>query len=151
MPSQNPLPETVWNRHSNPRSGWSRLAVTPVFVYALYARRWKLLAVTVVFLVVNPVLFREPEEVPETDFMYRAVRGEELWLEEGRPLFGFDYPAVLNVFSAAGSAYALWSALRRRPVGTAVGTVVLMAAKLGFVKELGDHFETVQREQVRGS
>lgn len=149
MSTQNPLPETVWRRHSNPKSGWSRLASTPVLVYALYARRWKLLAATVLFVIVNPVLFRPPDEPPETDFMYRGVRGEELWLEEGRPLFGADYPQVLNVFSAVGSIYAFWSAIRRKPLGTLIGTAVLMIAKLGFVRAVAAHYDEVQREQVR--
>lgn len=132
----NPLPDSVWNRHANPKSGWSRLAVTPILVYALFTRRWRLLGATLLFVLVNPVLFPEPEEPPTEDFMYQVVRAEERWLDEERPLLGWGYPEVLNVASLVGSILAFWSAVRRDARGTVLGTVLLMAGKLGFVRAL---------------
>ena len=146
MAVTNPLPRQFWDRHANPKSGWSRLLATPVLIFALYARKWLLLGLTVLFLAVNPILFPEPDEPPTEDFMYQVVRAEEQYLSEGRPLFGLGYPAVLNVLSAAGSILALWSALRRNVRGTALGTALLMAGKLGFVNALVELYRESEGE-----
>jgi len=134
MASDSTLPDAAWNRHANPLSGWSRLAATPVLFYALYARRWRLFLGTLAFLAVNPVLFPEPESTE--GFMHDVVRAEEWWLGEGRPLFGTGYPEVLNVATTAGTVLALLSAVRRRPLGTLVGTAILIVGKLSFVAAL---------------
>lgn len=46
MPSLEGFEETFWERHSNPKSGWSRVLVLPVLLYAVYHRSWKLAVIT---------------------------------------------------------------------------------------------------------
>ena len=136
MSTRTDLPADVWDRHSNPLSGWTRLAATPVLVYALFTRRWTLLAATIGFLVVNPVLFPAPEEPRSGAFMHDVVRAEEWWVAADRPMFGTGYPEVINIATTIGAGLALWSAWRRNLLGAVVGTITLMAGKLWFVGAL---------------
>ena len=69
MTSANPFPDRFWDRHSNPKSGWTRLLATPVLVFAIYGRKWLLAGLTVLFIAVNPILFPEPDEAATDDFM----------------------------------------------------------------------------------
>jgi hypothetical protein len=127
------LPDAVWNRHANPKSGWSRMLSTPLLMGSIYLRKPRLLLTTLVFVVVNPVLFPEPTEDQQDDFMYRVVRAEEAWTDSGRPLVGLEYPQVLNILNGGATLYAIYAAVKRRPTGTAAGTAAAMALKLWFV------------------
>ena len=56
------VPDVFWAYHSYPKSGWSRRLVTPLFLTSTYRRdRW-LLAVTVMFTAINPLLFTPSTE-----------------------------------------------------------------------------------------
>ncbi|WP_321166987.1 DUF6653 family protein [Halopenitus persicus] len=106
--------ETFWNRHSNPKSGWSRMLVSPVLLYAVYQRRWRLAGAVVVFTVVNPVLFGPPAD--DQAWMTRVVLAERWWtMEHGQPVFELSYPNVLNVLNIPVAGYAFIAAYRRRP------------------------------------
>ncbi|WP_101294089.1 DUF6653 family protein [Halegenticoccus soli] len=139
MPTKTPgatiLTDDFWNRHSNPKSGWTRLLSYPVLVFAVYARKWPLLGLTILYLAVNPVLFPAPEE-ESGDWMYRGVKAEQLWISEGRSVMGFGFPQVLNVAAVPVFLYGLYAAYRRKPVTTVACTVATMALKLWFVNEL---------------
>ncbi|QCC46199.1 DUF6653 family protein [Halobellus limi] len=126
---------TLWSRHSNPKSGWTRVPTGPVVVYALYHRKWRLLTAALVWTVLNPVLF----DPPETDdaWMTRAVLAEQWWIrEEGRATVGLGYPNVCNAVGALGFCYALYAAYRQRPVGATVGTVASLGLKLWWLRVL---------------
>lgn len=101
------LRETMWARHSNPKSGWSRVAAGFLVVAALYHRKWRLLALTTLFLAINPVLFREPSENSD-DWMYKVVRAEERWITDGNRLIGLAYPQILNTVSLSIGLYGLY-------------------------------------------
>jgi hypothetical protein len=130
------LADAVWVRHANPKSGWSRVAVLPVLVYGIYARRPRLVAAAVAFSVVNPVLFRPPADADA--WMTRVVLGERLYYrhrEGRRPL------DLLNYANGLLTASAVYSAVRRRPVRTALFTALGMAAKLLFVAVVARYYE----------
>ncbi|SDJ35858.1 DUF6653 family protein [Natronorubrum texcoconense] len=129
------LPETVWDRHSNPKSGWSRLLSYPVLIVALYARNWRLLGATCVFLLINPILFPAPESDSKA-WMSRVVRAEQEWTDAGNPLVGLGFPQVLNLVQIPVFCYNVYAAYRRYPFRTAVFTVATMILKLWFVAEL---------------
>ncbi|WP_255149740.1 DUF6653 family protein [Halorarius halobius] len=130
------LPAWVWERHANPWSGWSRAATTPVLVYALYHRNWRLLAAGLVWLVVNPAAFPPPER--DDAWMTRGVRAERAWLDAGHGTVGADWPNVLNLLNVPVTAYLGWATLRRRPVHTVVATALLMGLKLLWIREIID-------------
>jgi hypothetical protein len=128
------LPDRVWARHANPKSGWSRVALLPLFALGLYRRDLRLLAAAVGWTVLNPVVFPPPADAES--WMTRGVLAERAWLAEGNPTVGLGWPNVLNLASGAGSAYLVWAALRRRPFHTALATVVVAGAKLRWIAEI---------------
>lgn len=132
-----------WERHENPASGWSRVPTGPLLVYAIYARNWRLLGATVLFVAVNPVLFPAPGPEDKEGWMTKGVRGERLWLQ------GADAGRanLLNVANVPVFLLALYAAVRRRPARTAVLTALSMALKLAFVSRMVALYE---RERADG-
>lgn len=129
--------DAFWRRHSNPMSGWSRVLTLPAVLYAVYHRKWRLLAAAVVFVALNPFLFSPPET--DDALMTRVVLAERWWTDEmGRGLLDLSYPKVLNVPT---TAYALLSAYRQRPIRTALAGGASMALKFWFVGTLVRHYD----------
>lgn len=100
-------------------------------MYAIYARKWRLLAATLAFVVVNPVLFPRPARTDR--WLSRIVLAEREWIEAGNGTMGLTYPNVLNLLNVPASLFALYAAIRRRPVATVLGTAAAMALKLWWV------------------
>jgi hypothetical protein len=129
-----------WARHSNPKSGWSRIPAGPILALALYRRDWGLLLATLVWAALNPVLFSPPEN--EEAWMTRAVLAERWWIrEEGNGTIGATYPNVLNAGSALAAVGTLYAAWRRRPVGTGVFVVLTVGLKSWWLVELVRHYD----------
>ncbi|WP_407661618.1 DUF6653 family protein [Haladaptatus caseinilyticus] len=129
------LEDFFWARHSNPKSGWTRVPTGPVLVYAIYRRDWRILIAAVLFATVNPFLFSPPET--EDAWMTRAVLAERWWIrEEANGTVGRTYPNVCNTVSALAFVYTLVAAWRRRPVGTTVGTILAFGLKFWWVGAL---------------
>lgn len=137
--------EIIWGRHSNPKSGWSRLVAGFVFVGALYYRNWRVMGLTLLFLAVNPVLFREPPEKVD-DWMYKVVRAEERWTNDGHRLVGLGYPQVLNTVSIPIGLYGLYAAHKRKPVSTVVCTLASQALNQWCMKEIIEYYDDVDSQ-----
>jgi len=134
------LPASVWERHKNPKSGWSRVAVWPLLLYAAYHRDGRLLVLALAWTVVNPVVFPPPES--DEAWMTRVVVAERWWTERrDAGLFDLTYPNVLNVGNGLASTYALWAAARQHPRRTAVAGAAAMSLKLWFVGALVRRYE----------
>jgi hypothetical protein len=133
------LEATFWERHANPWSAGTRILAYPILMYAIYRRDAKLLAATTAFLAVNPVLFPRPKRTD--NWLSKIVLAEEEWLNAGNKTMGLGYPNVLNVVNIPVTIYAFVSAIRRDPVGTALGTLGVMVFKLwwtdAIVKKTG--------------
>ncbi|ELY85610.1 DUF6653 family protein [Natrialba taiwanensis] len=131
--------ETIWGRHSNPKSGWSRLGAGFVIIAALYYRNWRVIGLTILFLVINPVLFREPSEEPD-DWMYAVVRAEERWTSDGHRLIGLGYPQILNTLSVPVGLYGLYAAYKQKPVSTVAFSLASAGLNQWCMKEIIDHY-----------
>lgn len=131
------LRELFWRRHSNPWSGGTRVLAAPLLVYAIYARRRRVLAATLAFLAVNPVLFPEPDRTD--NWLSRGVLAERWWYERGGSTFGRSYPEALNVLGLPAFGLTLYAAYRRKPAATIAGTAAFVALKLLFVDALVRH------------
>lgn len=141
------LEELFWARHSNPKSGWSRVPTGPVLVYAVYRRDPRLLAAALVWTVVNPVLFAPPET--DDAWMTRGVMAERWWVrEEGRGTLGLSSPNVYNTVAAGAFLYAVFAAWRRRPAGTAVATILGSGLKLWWIGVLVRRYDAVAGERA---
>lgn len=130
------LPATFWERHANPKSGWSRLATLPLIVYAIHERRWRLLSLVLAFTVVNPVLFPPPRDADA--WMTKAVLAERYWLENDADLGVLH---LLNVANVPVTLYALYAAYRRNTGEATVATLLAMTMKMAFVAALVRRFE----------
>lgn len=126
--------ETFWERHSNPKSGWSRTILLPALLYAIYNRSWKVAVAAAIFTVVNPLLFAPPED--NDAWMTRVVLAEQRWKEEGRGFMGLSYPNVLNLVNIPTMSYAIIMAYRRQPVQAALAGGVSILLKFWYVAEL---------------
>ena len=135
--------DAFWERHSNPKSGWSRTLLGPLLLFALYRRDWRLLVLTVAFTVVNPLLFGRPD--PETDsWMTRAVQAERWWLAAGNGTIGLGWPNVLNAVNVPTFLYALVAAYRRRPFRAAVAMAASMGLKFGWIELIAREYDRSQ-------
>lgn len=124
--------DVFWERHANPKSGWSRLLTMPLLLAAAYTRDRRLVTVALGWTVVDPVAFPRVDRDPETDpaWMTRVVDAERAWLRDEVTPGPWDR---LNAVSGPVSAYALYAAYRRRPVRAALAGALSMALKLAFV------------------
>lgn len=137
--------ETMWARHSNPKSGWSRLVAGFVIVGALYYRKWRVMGLTVLFLMINPVVFREPPEGMD-DWMYKVVRAEERWTTDGNRLVGLGYPQILNMLSVPVGLYGLYAAYKQKPIPTVVFPLASTGLNQWCMKEIIDHYEEIDSQ-----
>lgn len=140
------LPDWVWARHANPKSGWSRVAITPLLAYALYRRKPRLLVAVLAWTVVNPVAFSPPDDAEA--WMTRGVLAERAWLAAGNRTVGLGWPNVLNLANGPVSLYFLWATLRRKPVPTVLATVLLAGLKLWWVDEIIEATGTTEESEL---
>ncbi|GAA0235830.1 DUF6653 family protein [Haladaptatus pallidirubidus] len=137
--------EDIWARHSNPKSGWSRIVAGFVIVGTLYHRKWKVLGLAVLFLIINPVLFRKPSEDLD-DWMYKVVRAEERWTNDGNSLIGLGYPEILNTVSIPVGLYGLYAAYKQKPISTVVFTLASQGLNQWCMKEIIEYYEEVNTQ-----
>ncbi|MFC7140230.1 DUF6653 family protein [Halosimplex aquaticum] len=125
-----------WERHANPWSGWSRTLTLPALLYAVYHRRWRLLAATVAFAVFNPVLFPKPDDGDA--WMTKVVLAERYWRESGDRLGALQ---LLNVGNGLATLCAVYAAARRDVGGATVAGALAMTLKFAFVAALVRRYE----------
>ncbi|MEF8842722.1 MAG: DUF6653 family protein [Haloarculaceae archaeon] len=129
-----------WKRHSNPKSGWTRVPSGAVIIYAVYRRNWRLLGAALVWTAINPLLFSPPET--EDAWMTRAVLAERWWVrEESNRTVGLTYPNVCNTVGALGFVYALYAAWRESPTGATLGILASVGLKLWWLRVLVNHYD----------
>jgi hypothetical protein len=132
--------DRFWRRHSNPKSGWTRVPSGAVIVYALYRRNWRLLGAVLVWTAINPFLLSPPDT--EDAWMTRAVLAERWWVrEETNRTVGLAYPNVCNTAAALGFVYALYAACQRSPKGATLGVVASVGLKLWWLRVLVKHYD----------
>jgi len=126
------LPDRLfWSRHANPWSVRTLVLAYPTLVLAIYRRDRRLLAGTLAFVVANPLVFRPPES--DDAWATRVVLGERTWVERGlRPSVDLLFVAC----SAPVYVLTLRAAVRRRPVRTAIGTVLSIVLMLVFFERM---------------
>lgn len=132
--------DRFWARHSNPKSGWTRVPVGAVIVYSVYRRHWRLFGAALAWTVINPFLFSPPDT--EDAWMTRAVLAERWWVREAtNGTVGLDYPNVCNAAGGLGFSYALYAAWRRSPQGATLGVVASIGLKLWWLRVLVRQYE----------
>jgi hypothetical protein len=106
IPSASELGDTMWRRHRNPASGWTRFALYPLLLAALWTHSWVLLAIVVVASVTNPFWFPPPRS--GESFMTLAVDGERIWLARKNRLERLLFLGLPGV-QVAPLVWAVWT------------------------------------------
>jgi len=136
------LRDEHWMRHANPVSVWTRFAVVPLLVLAVWSRVWigwwSVLAVvaTLVFMVVNPLLFPVPRST--RNWASKGVLGERIWGERTTvtlpPQFRSTRVAwVTALWQVLGLAVLAYGLVRLDLVATLAGMALVQCAKAWYI------------------
>jgi hypothetical protein len=132
---------TVFERHANPLSAWSRWASTPLVLVPVWTRKWAHAAPVAAWMIANAVIFPKPAD--DRAWATRAMLGEEMWIVD-RPK---DAAMALNVGSTALLVSALIAARRRRRGPAATATAGAMALTMAYWKQMADYYDARRPSQ----
>ncbi len=71
------MSDETWARHSNPLSGWTRVATYPLLYVPIWLHNWYLLVILAAWFSVNSREFPKPKR--NDNWMSKGVLGEKLW------------------------------------------------------------------------
>lgn len=134
------MSDTVWQRHMNPWSVWTRIPCLPLLVLAIWSRAWiggwALLPVllVLVWIWMNPRVFPKPADWH--NWASLGVIGERIWLNRRKsvlPAWYHRWPHIANGVSAFGAVPLIWGLAVLEPISTLIGLAVAVAGKLWFV------------------
>ena len=106
---------SVWERHANPWSGWSRVSILPLLAIATWSRIWiswwalAPIAIILFWTWINPRLFPPPASTD--NWMSKGVLGERIWLQREHNADLLHHAPII----------------RNLTIATTVGTVCLVA------------------------
>jgi hypothetical protein len=126
-----------WSRHANSGSVWTLFAAFPMLVLGIYRRDQPLLIGTLLFVLVNPLLFSPP--TTDTAWATRVVLGEQIWPEQG--LRSSPTNLVFITLAAPVYLYNLRAAAKRNSVRTLLSTALSMALMLLFFRQMSRLYE----------
>ena len=143
------MDDAVWERHANPWSGWTRVAILPMLGLAIWSRVWIgwwsliPIAMLIAWIWINPRIFPRPRSVD--NWMSRGVLGERIWLANERGTIAGHHHRVIRVLTTLASLGAIvfiagliWLNL----AATLSGLAITMLGKLWFI----DRMVWIQRE-----
>ena len=135
--------DTFWKRHESPSSVWWFVLMYPVFVLTIYRRSRPLGGCLCLSLALNLFVVSPPET--EDAWATQVVRGERVWLEQG--ILSSTDSLLLTTLGGVVHLYTFRAALHRRPVRTAVGTVVSLILMLLFFDRMAGLYEKTREPE----
>lgn len=145
--------DAVWQRHANPWSGWSRVAISPMLAVAIWSRTWigwwSMIptAILIAWVWINPRIFPRPHSID--NWMSRGVLGERIWLASNTPIKGtaaatiqtvaehhLRVTRVLIAIAGVGGLMLIGGLIWFNFAATVSGLVLMMLAKLWFVDRM---------------
>lgn len=126
---------SVFARHSNPWSAWTRWASAPLLLVPVWRRSWRDAALVGAWMAVNPVVFPRPAH--ERAWATRAILGEEQWIGT-RPK---DAALAVDVAATAAGIVALVAAHRRRALPAAAATAVEMGLLMAYWELMARYYD----------
>lgn len=138
------LDDAGWARHANPWSGWSRIITTlPLLIAAVWSRSWLgywslvPIAVALWWIWFNPRAFGPAQD--DHAWITKCVLGERFWSNRKEipvPERHRRIPNVLNIASLSGFPFLIWGLVTFQPWPTALGAVLITAAKLWYIDRM---------------
>jgi hypothetical protein len=134
-----------WLRHANPWSVWTRFAVLPLLVLAVWSRDWigwwslAAVALALVFMVVNPMLFSEPRST--RNWASKAVFGERIWSDRDTVELPGQFltsrvPGVSTAIQVAGAALLAYGLVELDLLTVLAGLVLAQTAKAWYLDRM---------------
>lgn len=127
------LSEKTWERHANPWSGWTRVLSMPALGAGLYLHNFWILGATVIWLIVNPILFPKPKSVDS--WMSKGVLGEQLYYGDGKK-FKTDLSTLLNVLNIPAFAAFLYFSWHQEMAAMVLAGLLAMTLKFWFIDRM---------------
>lgn len=134
---------SVWARHANPWSGWSRVSILPLLAIAVWSRVWigwwalvPIMAM-LIWTWLNPRLFPPPASTD--NWMSKGVLGERIWLlRDKQPVLVHHVPIIraLTIAAFAGSVLLLAGLVLLNLPLTMTGLTVAMLSKLWLLDRM---------------
>jgi hypothetical protein len=142
-----------WMRHANPISVWTRFAVLPMLAASVWSRDWigwwslVPVALSLVFMMVNPVLFPEPRST--MNWASRSVLGERIWTDRNKAGIPDQFrrsrvPNVTYGFQIFGLAVLAYGLVALRLLDVVTGTVIMQCAKAWYLDRMVLLFEDMK-------
>ena len=137
------MSETVWEKHANPWSVWTRTTVLPLVVIAIWSRAWFgwwsliLVAIAILWAWLNPRLFKKPAST--NNWASKAVLGERVWINRDRvpvPQHHCQMPNLLNFLSATGLPFLIWGELVFNVWSISLGACLVYCGKFWFLDRM---------------
>jgi hypothetical protein len=147
----------TWMRHANPASVWTRFAVLPMLAISIWSRDWigwwslVPLALSLVFMVVNPLLFPKPRST--RNWASKGVLGERVWadrtaVELPEPFRVSRVPAVTQAIQVVGIAVLALGLVEFDLLMTVAGIVILQTAKAWYLDRMVLLFEDMKTRRA---
>ncbi|MBU1292931.1 hypothetical protein KJ819_02575 [Patescibacteria group bacterium] len=127
------LSERTWERHANPWSGWTRALSMPALAVGLYFHSFWILGATIIWLIVNPMLFPKPISVD--NWMSKGVLGEQLYYKDGKKLKK-DLPTLLNILNVPTFAAFLYFSWQQEILIMIFAGLLAMTLKFWFIDRM---------------
>lgn len=127
------LSEKAWDRHANPWSGWTRVLSMPLLAVGLYFHNFWILGATLVWLIINPVLF--PKSQKRDNWMSKGVLGEQIYYRDGKK-FKKDLPTLLNILNIPIFAAFLYFSWQQDITAMIFSGLLTMTIKFWFIDRM---------------
>ena len=151
------MDESVWQRHTNPWSVWTRYPSLPLLVLAIWSRLWwgwwAVLPTTLVifWIWINPRVFPKPKSTH--NWASKAVLGERVWLNQKEvPIPAHHHPVIAftNIVNAVGFLVCCWGMIALEMWATVLGLSWGILGKTWFLDRMVWLFEEMKdRPQYR--
>lgn len=127
------LSEETWSKHANPWSGWTRVLTMPLLGVGLYFHNWPILVLTIVWAVINPIVFSKPKSV--NNWMSLGVIGEQLYLRDGKKVKK-DLPTLLNIINIPVFVVFVYFAWQQNLEASVLSALLVMTIKFWFIDRM---------------
>jgi len=94
-----------WQKHANPWSGWTRIAIYPFLFLSIWYHNWYGLALLILWTIINPLVFPKPKKIRY--WVSKVVLGEQLYMKKG--YFQKNFILVLTLLGTISFFYALYA------------------------------------------
>ena len=146
-----------WMRHANPLSVWTRFSVLSLLALAIWSRAWIgllcliPLALAVVWLFVNPRVFKEPKST--RNWASKGVFGERIWAERNSVTIPEEFrsrvPNLANLYSSIGLLPLAYGLVEFNLLAVVTGLFIVHGAKLWYIDRMVLLFEAMKKGEPK--